>query len=287
MSASDAVLVTGITGQQGGAAADSLLRRGVRVVGLTRDAGKAAGWKSRGVELVEGNLADAKSMEGGLEKAGRVFLVTTFIEEGMDAEVRQGTTAIDAAKAAGVKHLVFASVVSAEKRTGIPHFETKGRIEEHLRRSGVPFTILRPVFFMENFASPWMLPAIRQGKLVNPVRPSVALQMIALRDIGEFVAAAFARPKEFLGQAVELAGDELTMPEAMRILSERMGRKIAYEVLPDDQLENAVGHDMATMYRWFNSTGYHVDIPALAKRWGIPLTRFSELVREARWASAG
>jgi uncharacterized protein YbjT (DUF2867 family) len=140
---------------------------------------------------------------------------------------------------------------------------------------------------MENFASPWMLPAIRQGKLVNPVRPSVALQMIALRDIGEFVAAAFGRPKEFLGQAVELAGDELTMPEAMRILSERMGRKIAYEVLPDDQLENAVGHDMATMYRWFNSTGYHVDIPALAKRWGIPLTRFSELVREARWASAG
>lgn len=287
MSNSDAVLVTGITGQQGGAAADSLLRRGVRVVGLTRDAGKAAEWKSRGVELVVGNLSDAKSMEDALKKAGRVFLVTTFIEEGMDAEVRQGTTAIDAAKAAGVKHLVFASVVSAEKRTGIPHFETKGRIEEHLRRSGVPFTILRPVFFMENFASPWMLPAIRQGKLVNPVRPSVALQMIALRDIGEFVAAAFARPKEFLGQAVELAGDELTMPEAMRILSERMGRKIAYEVLPDDQLENAVGHDMATMYRWFNSTGYHVDIPALAKRWGIPLTRFSELVREARWASAG
>jgi uncharacterized protein YbjT (DUF2867 family) len=287
MSTSDAVLVTGITGQQGGAAADSLLRRGVRVVGLTRDAGKAAEWKSRGVELAEGNLSDAKSMEGALKKAGRVFLVTTFVEEGMDAEVRQGTTAIDAAKASGVKHLVFASVVSAEKRTGIPHFETKGRIEEHLRRSGVPFTILRPVFFMENFASPWMLPAIRQGKLVNPVRPSVALQMIALRDIGEFVAAAFGRPKEFLGQAVELAGDELTMPEAMRILSERMGRKIAYEVLPDDQLENAVGHDMATMYRWFNSTGYHVDIPALAKRWGIPLTRFSELVREARWASAG
>ena len=287
MSIGDAVLVTGITGQQGGAAADSLLRRGVRVFGLTRDAGTAAEWKSRGVELVEGNLSDAKSMEGALKKAGRVFLVTTFIEEGMDAEVRQGTTAIDAAKAAGVKHLVFASVVSAEKRTGIPHFETKGRIEEHLRRSGVPFTIFRPVFFMENFASPWMLPAIRQGKLVNPVRPSVALQMIALRDIGEFVAAAFARPKEFLGQAVELAGDELTMPEALRILSERMGRMIAYEVLPDDRLENAVGNDLAAMYRWFNSTGYHVDIPALAKRWGIPLTRFSELVREARWASAG
>jgi len=287
MATSDTVLVTGITGQQGGAAADSLLRRGVRVVGLTRNAGKAAEWKSRGVELAEGALTDAKSMEGAMRKAGKVFLVTTFIEEGMDAEVRQGTTAIDAAKAAGVEHLVFTSVVSASERTGIPHFETKGRIEEHLRRSGVPFTIFRPVFFMENFASPWMLPAIRQGKLVNPVRPNVALQMIALRDIGEFVSAAFARPKEFLGQAVELAGDELTMPEALRILSERIGRKIAYEVLPDAQLEKAVGHDMAAMYRWFNSTGYHVDIPALAKRWGIPLTRFSEVVREARWASAG
>jgi len=285
MATHDSVLVTGITGQQGSAAADSLLRRGVRVVGLTRNAGKAPEWKSRGVELVEGSLTDPKSMERALKGVRKVFLVTTFIEEGMDAEVRQGTTAIDAAKAAGVEHLVFTSVVSSSIPTGIPHFETKGRIEGHLRKSGIPFTVFRPVFFMENFASPWMLPAIRQGRLVNPVRPNVALQMIAVRDIGEFVAAAFARPKEFLGQAVELAGDELTMPEALRILSERIGRKVAYEVLPDDQLEKAVGHDMAIMYRWFNSTGYHVDIPALAKRWGIPLTRFSEVVRGAPWAA--
>lgn len=286
MGGNEAVLVTGITGQQGGAVAQNLLDRGVEVIGFTRNIGKAADWMPKGVRVVEGDLTDRKSLDQALRNAKKVFLVTTFLEAGMEAEVRQGTTTIDSAKEAGVEHLVFTSVVSAEKRTGIPHFETKGRVEEHLRTSGVPYTIIRPVFFMENFVAPWMLPSIRQGKLVNPVRPDRKLQMIALRDIGEFVAQAFLRPGEFLGQAIDLAGDDLTMPEALGLISKRVGRDISYEVLPDDQLETALGHDMAVMYRWFNTEGYHVDIPKLAKQWGIPLTRFRDLVKGAEWGRA-
>jgi uncharacterized protein YbjT (DUF2867 family) len=213
----------------------------------------------------------------------KVFLVTTPFEKGMEHEVTQGIIMADAAKAAGVDHLVYTSVGSASRKTGIPHFETKWKVEEHIRKIGIPATILRPVFFMENFASPWFAPMIKNGKLVLPLRSDRRLQMIALDNIGDFGAGAFLRPKDFIGQEIELAGDELTLPEAMKIISQATGKTVVYEQLPDEQSEKTWGHDFAVMFRWFNKVGYNVDIPGLQKRWGIPLTRFKNLVAQAAW----
>jgi uncharacterized protein YbjT (DUF2867 family) len=284
MATNDTVLVTGITGKQGGAVANCLLRHGTRVIGLTRNAGKAGDWKRRGVQLLEGDLTDRKFLDEALKLVERVYLVTTPFEGGMEAEVRQGTTLIDAAGAAGIRHLVFSSVVAADRDTGIPHFETKGRIEKHLRKSGVPYTVIRPVFFMENFLSPWMLPGILAGKVILGLRPDRKLQMIALRDIGEFVLAAFREPDRYRRETIEIAGDELTIPEALGVVSRVNGRPIGYEMLPDDRLEQAVGLDMALMFRWFNDVGYKVDIPALESRWDIVMTRFREFALETSWS---
>ncbi len=278
------ILVTGATGQQGGAVARSLLRQGQKIRVLTRNMAKGEELRKMGAEVVVGDLTDTGSVKTALQGIKRVFLVTTPFEAGMETEVQQGITMVDAAKIAGVDHLVFSSVVSANRNTGIPHFETKWRVEQHIQKTGIPATILRPAFFMENFASPWMLPAIQKGKLVFPMQPNRRLQMIALKDIGEFGAAAFLRPKEFIGQVIELAGDELTIPDALDILSTSMRKKIQYEQLPDEQLENALGHDMAVMFRWFNKVGYNVDIPVLKKKWGINLTTFKEFISEAPWA---
>lgn len=278
------VLVTGATGQQGGVVARSLLRQGQKIRILTRNPAKGEELRKMGAEVVVGDLTDTASVKTALQGIKKVFLVTTPFEAGMETEVRQGITMVDAAKIAGVDHLVFNSVVSADRNTGIPHFETKWSVEQHIQKTGIPATILRPAFFMENFASPWMLPAMQKGKLVFPMQPNRSLQMIALKDIGEFAATAFLHPKEFIGQVIELAGDELTIPGALDILSKSMASKIQYEQLPDDQLENALGHDMAVMFRWFNKVGYNVDIPVLKKRWGINLTTFKELVAEAPWA---
>jgi uncharacterized protein YbjT (DUF2867 family) len=110
-----------------------------------------------------------------------------------------------------------------------------------------------------------------------PLKPDRRLQMVSVKDIGEFIAAAFLHPQEFIGQAIDLAGDELTMTEALDILSKSRGHKIQYELIPDEQMESSVGHDMALMYRWFNKTGYQVNIPALQIRWKIPLTKFKDL----------
>lgn len=278
------ILVTGATGQQGGAVARSLLRQGQKVRVLTRKPEKADWLAKAGAEIVQGDLTDKAGLERALHGVYGVFAMSTPFEAGMEAEVRQGVTLAQAAKQAGVQHYVYTSVASVDRNTGIPHFESKWKAEQHIRQIGLPATLLRPVFFMENFASPWLRPSILQGVLRMPLQPDRKLQMIALEDIGEFGAAAFLQPERFLRQAIELAGDELTMPEVAAHLSRTMGRPVRYEPIPECQAEAAVGHDFAVMYRWFNTVGYSVDIPALRRRCGIPLTTFVELIATADWA---
>ena len=282
--ATETILVTGATGQQGGAVTRSLIRRGAKVRLLTRNRAKAQALEKQGAEVVMGDFTDRRSLDATLKGVKRLFLMTTFFEKGTEAEVQQGITMIDAAKTAGVEHLVLTSVGSAHRKTGIPHFESKRQVEQHLRKSGLPATILRPVWFMENFGT-YFRPS-PQGELILPLRPDTKLQMIALQDIGEFGAAAFLRPNEFIGQAIDLAGDELTMPEVAALLSRATGRPVQFQQMPDDQVEATLGRDFALMFRWFNEGGYRVGISALGKRWGIPLTTFKEAIADAPWATS-
>jgi len=283
MSKTGVIVVTGATGQQGGTVARHLLQQGHKVRVVTRTPAKAEALAHAGAEVVQGDMTDGKSLAAALQGASGVFAMATPFEAGLEAEVRQGTILADAAKAAGVSHYVYASVQSANRQTGVPHFETKWKIEQHIQKLGLPATILRPVFFMENFASPWMWPAISQGKLAMPMKPETRLQMIALEDIGAFGAAAFTHPEKFLGQAVDLAGDERTMPDVAAMLTRVLGKPVTFESFPLDQVEAAMGHDFFVMYKWFNDVGYNVDIPGLTRRHGIPLTSFEQAVRTIQW----
>ena len=283
MAKNETILVTGATGQQGGAVARPLLQKGQKVRALTRNAAKAEALKKMGAEVVTGSLTDRAAMDAALRGVKKVFLVTTPFEDGLEAEVRQGITVADAAMAAGVDHLVYSSVGSAARNTGIPHFETKWKVEQHIKKIGIPATILRPVWFMENIRAPWLAPMVKSGKVVLPIRPDLNHQMISLDDIGAFAAAAILGSKDFIGQAIELAGDEMTFPESLKLVSQAIGRTVTYERLPDEQSEKTWGHDFAVMFRWFNDVGYNVDIPALQKRWGIPLTKFKDLLAKAPW----
>jgi uncharacterized protein YbjT (DUF2867 family) len=277
------ILVTGATGQQGGAVARSLLRRGQRIRALTRNPAKAAWLAKEGAEMARGDLTDSASLRAALQGVQGVFAMSTPFEAGMDEEVAQGTMLADLAKQAGVRHYVYTSVGGAERNTGIPHFDTKWQVEQHIRRIGLPATILRPVWFMENFGT-FCRPFILQGTLALPLRPDRKLQMIALQDIGEFGATAFMRPNDFLDQAIELAGDELTMIEVVTHLSRTMGRPIRFQQVPDGQAPAAFGDDLAIMFRWFNEQGYQGDIEGLERRYGIPLTKFTEVIASADWA---
>ena len=277
------ILVSGATGQQGGAVARELLERGFGVRALTRDPEKPAAQElaERGAEVVRGDLEDRSSLERVLEGVHGVFSVQNFWEAGYEREVRQGTQLADAAKEAGVSHLVYSSVGSAHRQTGLSHFESKWEVEEHVRGSGVPYTILRPVFFMQN----WEIfgrDQILGGTLAQPLDPDKFLQMLAAEDIGVFVTMAFDNPDEWIGREVDLGGDEMTMREIAGTFSRVIGREVSYFQVPWDQFEQAAGEEAYRMYRWFNDYGYEADIAAL-RELHPGLITFEQYLRTHGW----
>jgi len=280
--ASKIILVTGATGQQGGAVARALIAKGQKIRVMTRNTDKAATLAKAGAEIVKGDLMNPGDLQAALRGAHGVFAMSTPFEAGMDAEVRQGIEMADAAKRAGITHYVYTSVGSAHRNTGIPHFDSKWKVEQHITKIGLPATILRPVWFMENFTT-FAKPSAA-GVLSLPMKPDRKLAMVALKDIGEFGASAFLRPNDFLGQAIDLAGDDLTMTEVAAQLSKAMGRPIRFQEFPLDQAEAAMGHDLAVMFKWFNDVGYAIDVPGLKRQFGLPLTAFAEWMKTVDWS---
>lgn len=267
------ILVTGATGKQGGAAIRHLAKRGgFKLRAMTRkpdgDAAKAVA--ALGAEVVAGDLNDAASLERAVKGAWGVFAVQNTWEAGVEGEEEQGKRIAKIAKDAGVQHYVYTSVGSAERRTGIPHFDNKLRVEETVKKLGFPsHVILRPVFFMENLPSPWFL---NGDKVVTALKPETKLQMVAVDDIGKFSAAAFIEADKFKGAEIEYAGDAVTMPEAAAALSELTGKKVTYQPIPIEAVR-ANSDDFARMLEWFDTVGYGADIPSLESRWGIrPIT---------------
>jgi uncharacterized protein YbjT (DUF2867 family) len=280
------ILVIGITGQQGGAMARQLLAKsaeGWRVRGLVRDLDKPAAkaFQTQGVELVVGDLDDRASLDRAVRGAYGVYSVQTVV--GLpEVEIRQGNDLADAAKAAGVQHFVYASVGGADRNTGNPHFDSKWVIEEHIRAIGLPATILRPVFFMDNFN--WLRPVILSG-IVAPMalRPQTRLQLIAVDDIAGMAALAFAQPQQFIGKALEIAGDELTFPQIAEVFTRVVGRPIRYA--PELAQRWGEGDDGAKLNRWFDEKGFKADIPALRAIYPA-LMDFETFLRKTGWENA-
>lgn len=261
------ILVTGATGTQGGAVARELLDRGHDVRALTRDPdqGAARELADLGAEVVEGDFDHPSSLRSALDGVYGVFSVQNFWETGYDREVRQGKTVANAAADLGVEHLVYSSVGGAHTDTGIPHFDSKREIEEHVRGLDLPHTILRPAFFMQNWETPDLRNAVLEGAIHQPLSPDTPLQQIAVEDIGVFAAKAFESPDEWVGRAVDISGDELTMPEAAETFARVIGRDVEYVQVPWDDFRDMAGEEYAVMYRWFEEEGYVADIDALRR----------------------
>jgi uncharacterized protein YbjT (DUF2867 family) len=155
MTASETILVTGGTGQQGGAVARSLLAKGERVRVLTRSPDRAGELAKKGAEIVRGDFENRDSLREAVRGVDGVFLMGTPFEKGPKAEVEQGKSIVLACWKFGAPHIVYSSVCSANLGTGIPHFDSKAKVESYIRETVQPCTILRTVWFMENFASPW------------------------------------------------------------------------------------------------------------------------------------
>jgi uncharacterized protein YbjT (DUF2867 family) len=254
------VLVIGATGQQGGAAARHLLDRDRAVRALVRDPSSpaASALHQAGASLAVGDLDDPASLRTAMEGAHGVFLVLTMMAgprispEGVIAEERRGKAVADLAREAGIGHFVYSSINGADARTGIPYYESKARIEEHIHALGLPATILRPVSFMDNFAT-YTRPVLEDGELVISlaVRPELPVQLISVRDIGAFAAIAFGRSDQFLGRTVEIAGDILTPPQIAGTFSRACGLPARARQTPIEQVR-AFDPQLAQMFSFFN-----------------------------------
>jgi uncharacterized protein YbjT (DUF2867 family) len=272
------ILITGVTGHQGGAVAQALQGSGLRLRGLTRkpESEQAAALARHGVDLVQGDLDDEASLRRALAGAWGVFGVQNSWEAGVEREEAQGKRLATLAREAGVEHFVYTSVGSAHTRTGVPHFDNKWRIEETVRVLRFPsHVILRPVFFMENLLTPFSL----QGStLASAIGPRTKLQMIAVDDIGWFGARAFIDAAALNRREIDLAGDVRTMPEAAEILTQALGRPIAFAQTPIEQVRQ-FSEDTALMLEWFERVGYSADIAGLQREFGRVLTKLPDWAR--------
>jgi len=267
------ILITGATGQQGGATIRHLAKRGgFKLRAMTRkpDGDAAKALRALGAEVVAGDLNDAASLEKAVKGAWGVFAVQTMRDAGVAGEEEQGKRVAKIARDAGVQHYVYTSVGSAHRKTGIPHFDNKFRIEETVKALGFPsHVILRPVFFMENLSGPGFL---NGDKLTTALKPETKLQMVAVDDIGKFSAAAFVEAEKFKGAEIDYAGDAVTMGEAAAALGELTGKTVTFQPIPIAAVR-AFSDDFAKMLEWFDAVGYDADIPSLESRWGLrPLT---------------
>jgi uncharacterized protein YbjT (DUF2867 family) len=258
------VVVTGATDNQGGAVVKGLVERGheVRAVTRTTDSTKARALANAGVTLVRASLEDTAALTKALEGATSLFAMTTPFGGGTQAERRQGISAANAAKAAGV-HLVFTSVGSANRQTGVPHFECKYEVEKHISDIGVRATVLAPVYFMENLL--FGREQLAKGIYAAPLPPTRRLAQVAVADIGAVAVRLLEDPARFVGKRFDLAGDELTGNDVIAVLLRVTHRPFTYFQVPLDVFRQRMGEDQAKMAEWFDRVGFTADRAALRR----------------------
>ena len=262
------ILVTGATGQQGGATARHLLAAGRRVRALVRDpdSDRATALRTAGAELVRGDQTDRASLDAALAGTAGVFSVQPAAgqREARDIdEVGMGVNVAEAAAAARVDHFVYSSVGGVETSGPGSAWAPKLEIERRIAALGLPATVLRPVMFMDNHVHPGL--GIRGSRSVLRLVPEgVRIQVIAADDIGAFAALMFADPGRHRGQVYELAGDELTKAELAGKITAATG--IVPDLTPPSDSEvAALGFDLQGMIKDNRLAGWNADLPALRK----------------------
>ncbi|MFT9090129.1 MAG: NmrA/HSCARG family protein [Gluconacetobacter sp.] len=259
------ILVTGATGNQGGVTIAELLRRPARwrIRALVRDRNvpKAAALAARGVELTQGDLDDEWSLRTALTGAYGVLSVQSPMKVGPAGEERQGKLLATLAAECGVRHIVQCSAGGVDRHSGVPHFESKLAIEQHIRTLGLAATMLRPAAFMENFAT-FVFRTTMLSMMKTCLASSQPMQLVSVRDVGWFAAEAFERPDHFIGRAIEIAGDAVTAREAAGTLRRAGFRPTVMFTIPQG-LRRRLPEDFRLMFEWIAREGFRADVPSL------------------------
>ncbi|XP_072496501.1 nmrA-like family domain-containing protein 1 [Notamacropus eugenii] len=228
------IVVFGATGSQGGSVARAILEgKDFSVRALTRDVTKPAALalQDLGAEVVKCDLNDQGSVKEALKGAYGAFLVTNYWDNfSKEKEVQQGKIVADVSKQLGLKHVVFSGLENVKKLTKgkleVPHFDGKGEIEEYFWNLGVPMTSVRLAPYFENFISFWKPMKASDGDYYSLLLPmnDIPMDGISVADLGPVVTSIFRSPEEFLGKAVGLSAEALTIQQYADILSKTLGK---------------------------------------------------------------
>ncbi|MEU2030067.1 NmrA family NAD(P)-binding protein [Nocardia amamiensis] len=254
------ILVTGATGKQGGVTARKLLADGRAVRALVRDAHSPAARElaAAGAELAVGDFDSPDTVSAALDGVTGLFAVppAAYSSQGWDVELEaaRGEALVDAARRAGVQQIVFTGIASMGDNTS---WGTKGkqRIEDAIIASGIRYTLLRPVRFMENYllrTSP--VDGIFGGVHRHLFPAAGPMKIIALADIGDIAALAFGDPDRFHGRVLELAGDALAPPAAAEAISKATGHQVRYQEVTEEEAD-AIGAEIGNTWRLMRHTG--------------------------------
>ena len=247
------ILVTGATGNQGGAVVRSLLSKGFAVKALTRNPSTRAAkiLSELHAEVIQGDLNHPESYADQIRNVTGVFSVQSTAK-GTDKEISQGINLVNLAELRGIDFFVYSSVLGADLNSGIPIWESKFQIENHIRQSGLRFCILRPASFFENFQIPAVKKRILKGKLASPVHRNIVQPFISALDIGAASAAIFQNPEKYQGRTISLVAAEMNLDEVAKIFSESLGKEIKYQKLPMFITRLVMGRNLYKMFDWIN-----------------------------------
>lgn len=258
------ILVLGATGNQGEAVVQALLKTDFALRAFVRKPDpkqsrnpKIHQLKEQGIEIMEGDLDDFDSLTHAMNGAYGVFSVLNFQDGGVAKEEERGKRVADAAKMTGVQHFVYSSVGGADRKSGVPHFESKWQVEQHIRKLTLAYSIVRPTTFMTNLME---MPAVMRFIALSMSRGSFAekpLQMIAVQDIGKWAAHMFLHREHYLSTAVEIAGDEVTFSQMVSAYKKVYDKTPGSMRLPPSLFSMG---DIGKMFTWITRYGYKADL---------------------------
>ena len=251
MPVANKIFVTGAAGNQGGATVRNLLSKGFQVKALIRNSTTPIS-PDPNLEIVKGDLNDPASYREHLHKCDGVFCLLTYAH-GINKEIKQGLDLVNESKQAGAKHFIYSSVIGNDLNTGIPHWESKYKIENYLKTSGLMYTILRPASLYENLLIPQIKTRVLKGKLVLPTKKQTVQQFIASEDIGKIATNIFSNSVQYENKTLNLAAEEMDGGQLAETFSKVMGKEIKFQQLPGFITRLAMGRDLAKMFRWINN----------------------------------
>jgi uncharacterized protein YbjT (DUF2867 family) len=283
------ILVTGATGNVGRQVVEQLVKRGAKVRALVRDTAKAN--FPAGVDVVQGDLLDVDSLRSAYQGVSTLFLLNGVVAD----EYTQALIALNLAREAGIKRIVYLSVIHSDVYVNVPHFAGKFGVERMIEQMGMHATILRPAYFISNDLT---IKDVVTGYGVYPMPiGDKGLAMVDTRDVGEIAAIELMRREQSAEplplERINLVGpDTLTGTDVAAIWTEVLGRPIVYPGDDTGAFEQNLrqfmpawmAYDMRLMSERFLSDGMVPeagDVERLTALLGRPLRSYRDFATEA------